>query len=118
MEYFELIRTIEFDIKNDTCSTSVRIELLKSNIISNKYRAKSKELTTFNLYPTFLNMGPHGEALQHFHSSDSIWRELFIINDEEIYLGFVAENDESALNRVISELLAAYEHAKNVQPGV
>ena len=112
MEYFELIRTVEFDVEVETQTKIMRVELLKSNVDANKYRAKLLEITDYNLYPTMFNSGPEGEDLHKCHSADRIWRELLVMS-EELYLGFVSEDDESALKRVVKEGRNVYSSTKN-----
>lgn len=102
MEYFELIRTIEFDIEVASYIKTMRAELLKSNINANKYRAKILEASDYNLYPSAMNSGPKGEDLQQCHSADRVWREL-PISSMELYTGFTAQNDKEAIDKAIHE---------------
>ena len=109
MEYFKLINTIEFDIKVVAQTKIVRVELLKSNINNNKYRAKLMEITDYNLYPSIINTGPKGEDLKQCHSADRIWRDL-PVEDSDLYIGYVAESEEAALERAIKALKNEYNY--------
>jgi len=110
MEYYELIKTVELNVEIDAQIKRFRVELLQSNISAGKYRAKLMEITDYNLYPSIINTGSKGEDLQHCHSADRIWRELPAI-DDELYMGFISESENSVLNKAISALLNYYESA-------
>jgi len=110
MEYYELIKTIEFDIEEESMTKMVRVELLCSNVNADKYRAKLMELTDYNLYPSLINSGPKGEDLRQCHSADRVWRDL-PIGSMELYTGFIAASEEAALERAINEMLSAYGRA-------
>ena len=108
MEYYNLIKTIEFDLTDDTYTRMVRVELMRSNLDPNKYRAKLMELRDYNMYPSIMNTGPKGEDLRNFHSADRIWHENPVAS-LDLCIGFISDSEEKALQRAIDELHASYE---------
>ena len=110
MEYYELIRTVEFDLTEDAYTKMVRVELMRSNSNQDKYRAKLMELRDYNMYPSIMNTGPKGEDLRNFHSADRIWCEIPVAS-YELYMGFISESEEAALQKAIEELKVGHEGA-------
>jgi len=110
---FEVVKTVELDIRFDDNSRSVRIELLQGAEVKNHFRCHVWELELFRLTPTF----PQDEDGQSAQISDDVLmvdrgiprsriaypREDIIAADADAALGIVLEDLKRYLKHVTGD---------------
>jgi hypothetical protein len=69
---YRLVSVYEVLLRISKIDRPVRLEIFRSLIDLENYRARIFVQNTYNLYPTFINIGEHGEDLHVVHSADHI----------------------------------------------
>lgn len=103
VEVFELAKTYETELHTVSGLTSLRVEVFRSLKTPKLYRCRAWVSNEYNLYPSILNSGPQGEDLKKIHTADTISTEIthIIADDENLFRGFVSEDEERAFERVL-----------------
>lgn len=70
MRIFRLVNSYEFYIDLAVDEKLIRIEIFEAADESLVFRTRVWYQNTYNLYPTFLNLGQNGEDLHRVYSSD------------------------------------------------
>ena len=110
---FELVKTVELDLRLGDNSWSIRIELLQDTEVKERFRCHIWELELFRLTPTF----PQDENGQPAHISDDALmvgrgiphsvidypREAIIAADADAALGIVLDDLKQCLKRITGE---------------
>jgi len=82
-ELFKLSNTYEMLLEFKDVSRMIRVEIFHSTGNDSLYRARIWDQTTYNLYPTFLNIAEDGGLKNEMYSCDEINREITTIIAEE-----------------------------------
>jgi hypothetical protein len=99
-DLFKLISTYELVLTLNDAERPVRIEVFSSASNNQIYRARVWVQNTYNLYPTFLNIGEHGEDLHKMHSSDQLDTDIttIIAEDPDLITGKRYGNEQAFLD--------------------
>ena len=111
---YELVRTVELNIRFPNDSWTIRIELLRSTETEGRFRCHLWELESFRLTPSF----PRDENNLPAHLTDDIImleRTSFLSTGRGrkprfTYEDFAAPNPDAALEIVIDQLKKVLEH--------
>lgn len=107
MELFKLSSTYEVLVEFGGAVRPVRIEILVSIDNPRKLRARVWEQNTYNLYPTFANIGPEGGLENRLMSCDELNREISmsVAEEPEMLLGREWESEEVFLDHIKDAIL-------------
>ncbi|MFN8756754.1 MAG: hypothetical protein ACK5YB_14585 [Burkholderiales bacterium] len=102
MTLFRLSGTYEAFVGSEGSQRLVRIEVLVSLKDHEIYRARVWVQSTYNLYPTFLNLGKDGADLKQVHSSDQLNAEItsLIADDPSWATGIACSSEQAFLDQV------------------
>jgi len=76
---FQLTSTHEFFLEFESDEKLVRVEIFSATNERNIFRTRVWLQNTYNLYPTFLNVGPKGEDLKLIHSCDQLNTDITVL---------------------------------------
>lgn len=102
MEIFHLVESYEFFIEYARDKKLVRVEIFESLGKRGLFRTRAWIQNTYNLYPTFVNMGAHGDDLRQVHSSDQLNMEIttLVAETPDWITGVHMSDKESFLTRI------------------
>ena len=110
MEFFKQTSTYEVFVPVGDSNQLLRVEIFKSNTDANIFRARIWVQSTYNLYPTFLNISDDGSDLHLIHSSDQLNSEITpaVANDPSLITG-KRYDDEDQFLTYLTTLLTNYQ---------
>jgi Arc/MetJ family transcription regulator len=111
MRIFRLIESYEFFLEQSADKRLIRVEVLEATNDNQLFRARVWLQNTYNLYPTFLNLGASGEDLKQVHSSDQISTEIstLIADEPEWLTGIRCKNAKEFLDSILTRVIAHLE---------
>ncbi len=113
-ELWKLVATYELLLELGQTRRPVRVEVFKSNNGGSRFRARLWVQGTYNLYPTFLNMGPQGQDLRHVHSSEELNQEITsLVVENPAFMEGIEFESEGAFVEALQGLVAKYQKAIN-----
>lgn len=115
MHIFSLVKTYEFFLENSDDKRLIRIELFEAIDDGEVLRARVWIQNTYNIYPTFLNLGPQGEDLKLIHSSDQLNIDitLSVSDTPEWITGIRGMSTDSFLDLIQKRIVAFYDDASD-----
>lgn len=110
MEFFKQTSTYEVFLPVGGSSQLLRIEIFKSTTDANIFRARIWMQSTYNLYPTFMNIADDGSDLHRIHSSDQLNSEITsaVADDPSLMTGKRYDNEDQFLE-YLTTLLRSYQ---------
>lgn len=110
MRIFRLVESYEFFLEQAADKKLIRVEVLEAINEYRVYRARVWLQNTYNLYPTFLNLGPHGEDLRQVHSSDQLSMEIttLIAETPEWITGIQSKSAKDFFDFVLERIIALF----------
>jgi len=113
-ELWKLVATYELLLELGPIHRPVRIEVFKSNNGSSRFRARLWVQGTYNLYPTFLNMGPQGQDLHKIHSSEEMNQEITsLVVENPAFIEGIEFQSEVAFVEALQGLVTKYQKTIN-----
>lgn len=113
MEFFKQASAYEVFLPGGDSSQLLRVEIFKSITDANIFRARIWVQSTYNLYPTFMNIADDGSDLHRVHSSDQVNSEItsVVADDPSLITGKRYDNEDQFL-AYLTTLLTNYQTRK------
>lgn len=116
MRIFRLVNSYEFYIDLNVEEKLIRIEIFEAIDESLVFRARVWHQNTYNLYPTFLNLGKSGEDLHRTYSSDYLNVDITatVSDSPEWLTGISLPSEKQFFDMVRANVISFFE--KSIQP--